>query len=116
MDELKPAVNGHNAHASQTVAIGNNPILADAARAHEGLVAIRTAVAQAKLQMHPNLTGFNHMPMAISIMSAGPDVADQMIVFSPGGEAQRTAKTLIHRMRQATQQLEMLLENGAFDG
>lgn len=98
--------------AQQTVVVGDNPILADVAQAHEPLVYVRGAVAQAMLasnmQMRPVL--------AVSIVSAGPAIEDQMLVFSPGGDTARNARTALERMRAATLQLEQLVEAGAFDG
>lgn len=98
--------------AHQIVAVGDNPILADVATAHEPLVHIRGAVAAALLQVNPR----PDTVLAFSILSAGRRVEDQMVVFSPGGDALRNANEALVRMQAATEQLETLINNGAFGG
>lgn len=98
--------------AEQTVALGSNPILADVAMMHEGLGAVRAAIAQASAQVNPNPSPV----LAFSIISAGIDVNDQMIVFSPGGDKMRNATLARNRLQAAIYQIDMLIKNGSFKG
>ena len=98
--------------AQNIIAVGDNPILRDVAAAHEPLLHVRQAVAGALLQVsdHPDTV------LAFSIVSAGKRVEDQMVVFSPGGDALRNANEALVRMKAATEQLETLIKGGAFGG
>ena len=105
-----PAPAAPDAH--QIVTVGDNPVLQDVASAHEPLVYVRSAVASALLQVNPN----PDTVLAFSILSAGRNIEDQMVVFSPGGDALRNANEALLRMQAATHQLESLIKSGAFAG
>lgn len=97
----------------QVVAVGDpNPILNDVAQAHYLLGDVRTAVAQTVAQVYPDRAG--EPVMAFSILSAGLSTADQMIVYSPGGGGLRNAKQARARLKLALDQLDILIDAGAF--
>lgn len=97
----------------QVVALGDaNPILNDVARAHELLGNVRVAVAQTVAQVFPDRVG--EPVMAFSILSAGLGMADQMVVYSPGGGGLRNAKQARARLKLALDQLDALIDDGAF--
>jgi hypothetical protein len=109
---MEPVDDGVEEIAMQTVALGSNPILQDVATAHQSLLAVRHGVAQAVAQV-------NNKPapvVAISIVSAGSDINDQLVVFSPGGEGARNAHTVHHRLLAAAHQIEMLIKQNKFGG
>lgn len=98
--------------AQNTTAVGDNPILADVAAMHtQGLDQVRARVAQVKQQVEPHNT---YRVMSVSIISAGERAEDQMIVFSPGGGSLRNATQLAERLKASVNQIEQLIENGAF--
>ncbi len=99
--------------AIETVALGDNTILHDVAMVHEPLVEVRHAVANALAIASP---GAPPTVFAVSMMSVGRGVEDQLIVFSPGGDNVRNARELRKRLRAAVEQVDKLLESGAFDG
>jgi hypothetical protein len=98
----------------QVVALGDaNPILNDVARAHGVLGDVRAAVADTVRQVFPDRAG--EPVMAFSIVSAGLGMADQMVVYSPGGGGLRNAKQARTRLKLALDQLDALIDDGAFN-
>ena len=94
---------------AQVVALGDNPIMKDVARANEALSYVRSAVAQAVQQ-----SGGDSVVYSLSMLSVGDRKEDQMLVYSPGGSGLRNANELLVRLEAATAQVKQLIENGAF--
>lgn len=93
------------------VALGDDAVLADVAKAHEPLTLVRAHVARAVASVQKDPAPV----MAISVVSVGDTIEDQMIVYSPGGRAANNARVTLKRLQMATRQLRQLIDQGKFD-
>ena len=91
---------------------GDDPISYDLGVAHmNGTDKIRAAIARVGIA-NP---GAAHSVIAVSIISAGDGIEDQLIVYSPGGRSEGNARTLLARLEKCVAHVEFAIEKRNFD-
>ncbi len=90
----------------------SDPITYEIAQYHTaGLDRVRANIARIGYSNPGMVSGV----LAISIVSAGPNIEDQLIVYSPGGTSEKNARALVERLKSCVEHVEYAIENGEYD-